>query len=206
MPNTQAIGVAFADPEFESVSVTGRLSSAGVSSGASSSPVAQSSSGSVNQFYVTASHASGDVRGIYSRVNFTGAGAGETLRAFSTVAAAQGAGQTTNGAHISLSVNSGGSISGAANAVRATLGVASGVTPGGTLASLNVDSDFPSSVTLPGSAAFIRASNSNTGAVANLLNLPAAMVAVLGGTSATPNRKIACVTDAGTTFFLMAVV
>jgi len=206
MPNTQAIGVAFADPEFQSVSVTGRLSSAGVSSGASSSPVAQSSSGSVNQFYVTASHASGDVRGIYSRVNFTGAGAGETLRAFSTVAAAQGAGQTTNGAHISLSVNSGGSISGAANAVRATLGVASGVTPGGTLASLNVDSDFPSSVTLPGSAAFIRASNSNTGAVANLLNLPAAMVAVLGGTSATPNRKIACVTDAGTTFFLMAVV
>ena len=206
MPNTQAIGVAFADPEFQSVSVTGRLSSAGVSSGASSSPVAQSSSGSVNQFYVTASHASGDVRGIYSRVNFTGASAGETLRAFSTVAAAQGAGQTTNGAHISLSVNSGGSISCAANAVRATLGVASGVTPGGTLASLNVDSDFPSSVTLPGSAAFIRASNSNTGAVANLLNLPAAMVAVLGGTSATPNRKIACVTDAGTTFFLMAVV
>jgi hypothetical protein len=206
MPNTQAIGVAFADPEFESVSVTGRLSSAGVSSGASSAPVAQSSSGSVNQFYVTASHASGDVRGIYARVNFTGAGAGETLRAFSTVAAAQGAGQTTNGAHISLSVNSGGSISGAANAVRATLGVASGVTPGGTLASLNVDSDFPSSVSLPGSAAFIRASNSNTGTVTNLLNLPAAMVAALGGTSATPNRKIACVTDAGTTFFLMAVV
>jgi hypothetical protein len=206
MPNTQAIGVAFADPEFASVSVTGRLTSAGVSSGASASPIAQSSSGSVNQFYVTASHASGDVRGIYSRVNFTGAGAGETLRAFSTVAAAQGAGQTTNGAHISLSVNTGGSISGAANAVRATLGVASGVTPGGTLASLNVDSDFPSSVTLPGSAAFIRASNSNTGAVGNLLNLPAAMVAVLGGTSATPNRKIACITDTGTTFFLMAVV
>ena len=206
MPNTKAIGVAFADPEFDSVSVTGRMTSAGVSSGASSSPVAQSSSGNVNQFYVTASHASGDVRGIYSRVNFTGAGAGETLRAFSTVAAAQGAGQTTNGAHISLSVNSGGSISGAANAIRATLGVASGVTPGGTLASLNVDSDFPSSVTLPGSAAFIRASNSNTGTVTNLLNLPAAMVAALGGTSATPNRKIACVTDAGTTFFLMAVV
>lgn len=206
MPNTKAIGVAFADPEFESVSVTGRVTSGGVSSGASSSPIAQSSSGSVNQFYVTASHASGDVRGIYSRVNFTGAGAGETLRAFSTVAAAQGAGQTTNGAHISLSVNSGGSISGAANAIRATLGVASGVTPGGTLASLNVDSDFPSSVTLPGSAAFIRASNSNTGTVTNLLNLPAAMVAALGGTSATPNRKIACVTDAGTTFFLMAVV
>ena len=201
MPNTKAVGVAFADPQFESVTVT-----QGVYAGASSSPIAQSSSGSVNQFYVTASHASGDVRGIYSRVNFTGAGAGETLRAFSTVAAAQGAGQTTNGAHISLSVNSGGSISGAANAIRATLGVASGVTPGGTLAAVNVDSDFPSSVTLPGSAAFIRASNSNTGTVTNLLNLPAAMVAVLGGTSATPNRKIACVTDAGTTFFLMAVV
>ena len=201
MPNTQAIGVAFADPEFTSVTV-----SQGVYAGASSSPIVQSSAASVNQFYVTASHASGDVRGIYARVNFTGAGAGETLRAFSTVAAAQGAGQTTNGAHISLSVNSGGSISGAANALRATLGVATGVTPGGTLASLNVDSDFPSSVTLPSSAAFVRASNSGSGSVTNLLNLPAAMVAALGGTSATPNRKIACVTDAGTTFFLMAVV
>lgn len=201
MPNTKAIGVAFADPEFESVTVTN-----GVFAGASSAPIAKSSSGSVNQFYVTASHASGDVRGIYSRVNFTGAGAGETLRAFSTVAAAQGSGQTTNGAHISLSVNSGGSISGAANAVRATLGVASGVTPGGTLAALNVDSDIANGVSVPGSAAFIRASNSNATALGNLLNLPAAMVAVLGGTSATPNRKIQCVTDAGTTFYLMAVV
>lgn len=209
MPNTKAIGVAFADPEFESVTVTGGVSastvtaSSGVRAGASSAPTTQASAGSVNQFYTTASHASGDVRGIYARVNFTGAGAGETLRAFSTVAAAQGAGQTTNGAHISLSVNSGGTISGAANALRATLGVATGVTPGGTLAAIQVDSDFPSSVTLPGSAAFMRFTNSGSGSIGNLMNVPAAMV-VAKGSSTGFSHVVKFVDSAGATYYLMA--
>jgi len=151
--------------------------------------------------YVTASAASGGVRGYYGRVNFTGATGGETLRAFTTVAAAQGAGQTTNGAHISMSVNSGGSISGAGNALRATLGVATGVTPGGTLAAIQVDSDFPSSVTLPGSASFLRFTNSNSGTITNLMNVPAAMVAVKG--SAALSHKIRIVASDGTPYFIM---
>lgn len=190
MSNTQAIGVAYADPALNSFEV-----------GTATVPIANTASGNLNQIYSRTTHTSGDFRGLYSRVNFAGAGAGETLRALSQVTAAQGAGQTTNGAHISLSVNSGGSISGAANALRATLGVAAGVTPGGTLAAIQVDSDFPSSVTLPGSAAFMRFTNSNSGTIGNLMNVPAALVTVKG--SAALSHKIKIVDSAGTAYYLM---
>jgi hypothetical protein len=190
MSNTQAIGVAYADPALNSFEV-----------GTATVPIDNTASGNLNQIYSRTTHTSGDFRGLYSRVNFAGAGAGETLRALSQVTAAQGAGQTTNGAHISLSVNSGGSISGAANALRATLGVAAGVTPGGTLAAIQVDSDFPSSVTLPGSAAFMRFTNSNTGTIGNLMNVPAALVTVKG--SAALSHKIKIVDSAGTAYYLM---
>jgi hypothetical protein len=190
MPTTQAIGVAYADPALNSFQV-----------GTAAVPIDVTASGNLTQTYVDTTHASGDMRASYMRTRFKGAGAGETLRVFSQVAAAQGSGQTTNGAHISLSVNSGGSISGAANALRATLGVAAGVTPGGTLAAIQVDSDFPSSVTLPGSAAFMRFTNSNTGTIANLMNVPAALVTVKG--SAALSHKIKIVDSAGTAYYLM---
>ena len=190
MANNKPIGVAYADPALDSWQV-----------GTSAQPVVQSTAGNTTQLYVTASAASGGVRGYYGRVNFTGATGGETLRAFTTVAAAQGAGQTTNGAHISMSVNSGGSISGAGNALRATLGVATGVTPGGTLASIQVDSDFPNTVTLPSSAAFLRFTNSNTGTIDNLMNVPAAMVATDVGSAVSHTIKI--VASDGTPYYLM---
>jgi hypothetical protein len=190
MANNKPIGVAYADPALDSWQV-----------GTSAQPVVQSTAGNTTQLYVTASAASGGVRGYYGRVNFTGATGGETLRAFTTVAAAQGSGQTTNGAHISMSVNSGGSISGAGNALRATLGVAAGVTPGGTLASIQVDSDFPSTVTLPGSASFLRFTNSNSGTITNLMNVPKAMVVVKG--SAALSHKIQIIADDGTPYYIM---
>jgi hypothetical protein len=190
MANNKPIGVAYADPALDSWQV-----------GTSTQPIVQSMAGNTTQLYVTASAASGGVRGYYGRVNFTGATGGETLRAFTTVAAAQGANQTTNGAHISMSVNSGGSISGAGNALRATLGVATGVTPGGTLAAIQVDSDFPSTVTLPGSASFLRFTNSNSGTISNLMNVPAAMVVVKG--SAALSHKIRIVASDGTPYFIM---
>jgi hypothetical protein len=190
MANNKPIGVAYADPALDSWQV-----------GTPAQPIVQSTAGNTTQLYVTASAASGGVRGYYGRVNFTGATGGETLRAFTTVAAAQGAGQTTNGAHISMSVNSGGSISGAGNALRATLGVATGVTPGGTLASIQVDSDFPSTVTLPGSAAFLRFTNSNSGTIDNLMNLPVAMVPAEVG--AVLSHTIKIVASDGTPYYLM---
>lgn len=192
MANNKPIGVAYADPALDSYQV-----------GTSGAPVTATASGNITQLYASTTHASGDLRGYYSRVDFAGAGGGETIRAFSRVTAAQGAGQTTNGAHISLSVNSGGSISGAANAIRATLGVATGVTPGGTLAAIQVDSDFPSSVTLPGSAAFLRFTNSGSGSVDNLVNVPAAMV-VAKGSSTGFSHVIKMVDSAGVTYYLMA--
>lgn len=190
MANNKPIGVAYADPALDSWQV-----------GTSTQPIVQSTAGNTTQLYVTASAASGGVRGYYGRVNFTGATGGETLRAFTTVAAAQGAGQTTNGAHISMSVNSGGSISGAGNALRATLGVATGVTPGGTLAAIQVDSDFPNTVTLPSSASFLRFTNSNTGTIDNLMNVPVAMVAAEVGAAVSHTIKI--VASDGTPYYLM---
>jgi len=190
MSNTQAIGVAYADPALNSFEV-----------GTSTVPIANTASGNLNQVYSRTTHTSGDFRGLYSRVEFAGAGAGETLRALSRVTAAQGAGQTTNGAHVSLSVNTGGSISGAGNALRATLGVATGVTPGGTLAAIQVDSDFPNTVTLPGSAAFLRFTNSNTGTITNLMNVPAAMVAADVGSGVSHTIRI--VASDGTPYYLM---
>jgi hypothetical protein len=190
MANNKPIGVAYSDPALDSFEM-----------GTSGAPLSRTSAGNISQLYATATHASGDARGYYARMDFAGAGAGETLRAFSRVTAAQGAGQTTNGAHISLSVNSGGSISGAANAVRATLGVATGVTPGGTLAAIQVDSDFPNSVTLPGSAAFLRFTNSNTGTIDNLMNVPVAMVPAEVGAGLSHTIKI--VASNGTPYYLM---
>jgi hypothetical protein len=190
MSNTQAIGVAYADPALNSFEV-----------GTATVPIAATASGNLNQVYSRTTHTSGDFRGLYSRVEFAGAGAGETLRALSRVTAAQGAGQTTNGAHVSLSINTGGTISGAGNALRATLGVATGVTPGGTLAAIQVDSDFPNTVTLPGSAAFLRFTNSNTGTITNLMNVPAAMVAADVGSGVSHTIRI--VASDGTPYYLM---
>jgi hypothetical protein len=180
-------------------------SNGGFIDGTASSPITVTSAQNINSSYGSTSATTGDTRLSYQRLAFTAAGAGETARIFSVVSGAQGAGQTTNGAHISLSVNTGGSISGAANALRATLGVASGVTPGGTLAAIQIDSDIASGVTVPGSAAFIRVTNSGATSLSNLFNLPDAMVQAIGGTSTTATQKIRFVDSAGTAYFLYAI-
>jgi hypothetical protein len=176
----------------------------GFTSGTPSSPVSVTTAGNISSSYATTSATTGDTRLNYLLLNFTSTGSGETLRAFSRVSGASAAtGGTINGAHISMSVITGGTISGAANALRATLGVASGVTPGGTLAAIQADSDIASGVTLPGSASFIRVSNSGATAVGNLLNLPAAMVEADVDTAGT-THKIKFVDSAGVVYYLMA--
>lgn len=173
----------------------------GFSSGTSASPVAVTTAGNISSAYGTTSATTGDTRLVYDKLTFTSTGSGETLRAFSVVTGASAAtGGTINGAHISMSVNTGGTISGAANALRATLGVASGVTPGGTLASIQVDSDIASGVTVPGTAAFIRVTDSGATTLGTLLNVPAAM---LQNTTATATKGIKIVDDAGNDFFIL---
>jgi len=185
---------------------TGPVSSLnGFIGGTSTSPISVTTAQNINSSYATTSATTGDTRLVYDKLTFTAAGSGETLRAFSVVTGAAAVGGTINGAHISMSVNTGGSISGAGNALRATLGVAASVTPGGTLAAIQADSDIGSGATLPASTAFIRCTNSGSGTISNLFNLPDAMVQAIGATSTTPTQKIRFVDSAGTAYFLYAV-
>lgn len=178
----------------------------GFESGTVTSPITVSTASNVSSSYVTASNTTGDVRLNYSRLTFTSTGSGETGRWLTRVTGANAAtGGTVNGGHISLSVNTGGSISGAANGLRVTLGAAASVTVGGTVAALQVDSDIGAGATLPANASFIRVTNSGSGTITNLFNLPDAMVAPIGGTSTTATQKIRFVDSAGTAYFLYAI-
>ena len=141
--------------------------------GTSTDPIVASTASNISSFYGTASNTTGDVRLNYSRLTFTSTGSGETFRALTRVTGANAAtGGTINGAHISTAINTGGSISGAANAIRATIGAAV-ASPGGTLAALQLDTDFASGTTVSADSAFIRVTDSGAGAgkLTRLMNI-----------------------------------
>jgi hypothetical protein len=176
--------------------------------GTATDPIVVTTAQNINSSYATTTAATGDTRLTYNRLTFAAAGAGETLRAFSVVTGDQGAGQTTNGAHISADVNSGGSISGAANALRATLG-GTEASPGGTLAVLQLDTNYTVNASLPVTSAFIRVSDSGsaTGEVQNFANIetgPAATVAPTASAVAASPSKVIKVRIAGTTYYIPA--
>jgi hypothetical protein len=174
--------------------------------GTATDPITVTTAENISSFYGTTSATTGDTRLSYNRLTFTSTGSGETIRALTRVTGANAAtGGTVNGAHISLSVNTGGSISGAGNGLRVTLGAAASVTVGGTVAALQVDSDVDTTATLPGNASFIRVTNSGSGTISNLFNLPDAMVQAIGATSTTATQKIRFVDSAGTAYFLYAI-
>ena len=168
--------------------------------GTAADPIAETTAGNVSEFYATTSAATGDTRLSYNRLEFTSTGSGETIRALTRVTGAGGAtGGTINGAHVSLSINGSGTISGAGNALRATLG-GSSTNPGGTIAAIQADSDFASGGTWT-NASFIRFTNSGTGTVANLFNVPSAMITANTQGAATNSLKI--VDSAGTAYYIM---
>lgn len=174
--------------------------------GTSTSPIAFTTAGNMSSFYGTSSATTGDTRLNYSRLDITSTGSGETLRAFTRVSGAGAAtGGTVNGAHISLSVNTGGSISGAGNALRATLGAAAGVTVGGTVAVVQLDSDAAATSTLPSSASFIRINDTNSVKIGNFLNLPAPANGSIFATHTTQTmtHSIRIVSAAGTNYYVM---
>jgi hypothetical protein len=169
--------------------------------GTAASPIAETTAGNVSEFYATTSAATGDTRLSYNRLEFTSTGSGETIRALTRVTGAGGAtGGTINGAHLSLSINGSGTISGAGNALRATLGGTS-TNPGGTLSVIQADSDFATGGTWTNTS-FIRFTNSGTGTVPNLFNVPAAML--VSQISAASTHTIKIVNSAGTAYYLMA--
>ena len=176
--------------------------------GTSTDPIVASTASNISSFYGTASNTTGDVRLNYSRLTFTSTGSGETFRALTRVTGANAAtGGTINGAHISTAINTGGSISGAANAIRATIGAAV-ASPGGTLAALQLDTDFASGTTVSADSAFIRVtdSGSQTGEVQNLFNIetgPAATIAPAATAVATVSKAIK-VRIGGTDYYVPA--
>jgi len=183
------------------------ISQNGFISGTASSPVVETTAGNISESYATTSATTGDTRLSYGRLEFTSTGSGETIRALTRVTGANAAtGGTINGAHISTSINTTGTISGAANAIRATLG-GSAASPGGTLAVLQLDTDYSVNASLPTTAAFIRVSDSgaNTGEIPKLLNIETGPAATLF-TAATSSSTLAGgikVRIAGSDYFLV---
>jgi hypothetical protein len=195
MANNKPIGVAYADPQLDSYQV-----------GSSNDPISITSAGVLNGSYATTSATSGDTRLSYEKLTFTSTGSGETLRAFSVVTGTNAAtAGTINGAHISCEINgNSASISGAANAIRATLG-GNDATPGGTLAAIQLDSNFAAGVTLPGVTAFMRVTDSNTVKVGSLLNMPAPASNTIfrAKAAAAVTHVIKIVADNGTPYYIM---
>ena len=175
--------------------------------GTSSSPITVTTAQNINSSYGSTSATSGDTRLVYDKLTFTSTGSGETIRAFSVVTGAHGAtAGTINGAHISMETQ-GGTISGAANAIRATLG-GSTVSPGGTLAVIQLDTNFTADVSLPATASFLRVTDSgtNTGEVPLLMNIatgPAATCAP-SATSVTTVAKVLKVMIGSTVYYVPA--
>ena len=193
MANNKPIGVAYADPQLDSFQV-----------GAANEPIEITSAGVLNGAYATTSATSGDTRLNFNRLTFTSTGSGETARFLTRVTGANAAtAGTINGAHISTSVNTGGTISGAANAIRATIGGTS-TNPGGTLAALQLDSDFASGGTWS-NASFLRVTNSGTGEVGNFALMPA--VSATGVFRAKVGSPVVThtipVVSGGTTYYIM---
>ena len=185
------------------------VSNNGFDTGTSASPLAVTTAENVNAAFATTSAASGDTRLSYNKLTFTSTGSGETLRAFSVVTgtAAATAG-TINGAHISLEVDgASATISGAANAIRATLG-GTDATPGGTLAVIQLDTNYSVNASLPGTASFIRVTDSgaNTGEIPLLMNIDTAPAATIApaATSVTTVSKAIKVMVGGTVYYVPA--
>lgn len=184
------------------------VSKNGFSSGTSTAPITVSTAGNISSSYGKTTATTGDTRLVYDKLTFASTGSGETLRAYSVVTGAgAAAGGTINGIHASTKVDTGGTISGAANALRATIG-ASVAAPGGTLAALQLDTDFASGTSVSSATAFIRVSDSGagTGKIGNLMNIetgPAAGFVSTGGTLGGTLKAIKILIG-GTAYYLVA--
>jgi hypothetical protein len=182
------------------------VSQNGFSTGTASSPLTVTTATNVDAAYVTTSATTGDTRLSYNKLTFTSTGSGETLRAFSVVTGANGAtGGTINGAHISMEVDGTGTISGAGNALRATLG-GTNLSQAGTLAVLQADTNYTGSVVTPATSSFIRFTDSGTGTgkINNLFNVAAGPAATLLKTSSVGAAAAALkIVANGTTYYVM---
>jgi hypothetical protein len=177
--------------------------------GTATAPITVTTADNISESYATTSATTGDTRLSYNKLTFTSTGSGETLRAFSVVTGTGAAtAGTINGAHISLEVDgASATISGAANAIRATLG-GTDATPGGTLAVIQLDTNYTVNASLPATASFIRVSDSGsaTGEIplfANIETGPAATIAPTASSVTTVSKAIK-VMIGGTVYYVPA--
>jgi hypothetical protein len=144
----------------------------GRSVGTSAFPVKATGAHIFQRNYYRHTGASGDVRAHYEDLDFTSTGSGEVLRVRG-IANGTGVatGGTVNAIHATGRVASGKTVSGALNAIRATLEVAGTTpTPGGTLAALQLDSNCSTGWTASANDAFIRVTQSGAGTLDNFIN------------------------------------
>lgn len=181
----------------------------GFISGTASDPVTVTTAQNINSAYGTTSATTGDTRLMYDKLTFTSTGSGETIRAFSVVTGTLAAtGGTINGAHISMEVNGSGTISGAGNALRATLG-GTQTAQTGTLGVLQLDTNYTGSVTTPATSAFIRVTDSGsaTGKINNLLTIdagPAATIVASGAATPSGTIKKISIQIGGVAYYILA--
>lgn len=196
-------GIAF-------TTATGALLHGAGTSGANAS--LGTSAGNALEYYLDGAHTSGDMRGMYLRLYFSGAGgSGEAARIFSTINNVSVAtGGTVNGAHISLGTSgASAAVSGAANALRATFGIAAASTNiGGTCSVIQVDTDFGAGATLPTNFAFLRFTNTGAGSTPNaLIRIPNVNAETDGlfcvHTTQTMSHSIRFVSEDGTEYHIM---
>lgn len=118
-----------------------------------------STAGTALNFRFRGSHTTGDMRGMYLRLDFDAAsGSGEALRTFAEIEdVVVAVGGTINSIHATMEVDgASGNVSGAGNVIRATLGGGGSKTLTGTLSGVLIDMDLPSATTLGGGEAAIR--------------------------------------------------
>lgn len=173
--------------------------------GTSTSPITVTAAQNINSSYGKTTATTGDTRLMYDKLTFASTGSGETIRAYSVVTGASAAtAGTINGAHISTLVDTGGTISGAANALRATIG-ATVSAPGGTLAALQLDTDFASGTSVSADSAFVRVTDSGAGAgkLTRLMNIATGTGLFTAATSSSTLAGGIKVRIAGSDYYLL---
>lgn len=159
-------------------------------------------------FWVQGNGATGDTRVIYARLYVNGAGGGEAGRFYATATTTSAAtGGTLNGIHATAGVDGTGTISGQANAIRATFeATAATRTIGGTCAVLDLDTNIGANNTVSAPHAFLRFANLGSVSFTNLLMIPdVASGGILAAhTTQTMTHSIRIISDDGTKYYLMA--
>lgn len=181
--------------------------------GASARPATAGGSHNFERSYYRSKAGSGtDVRAHYEDLEFTNVGGGEVIRVRGIANGLLCAtGGTINAIHATGRVAAAKTVSGALNAIRATLEVAGTTpTPGGTLAALQLDTNLVAGTTLSAPSAFIRVTDSGTAdLLTNLLSLAApgaknsGKMFVARHADCTATHSIKIVDAAGTNYYIM---